>query len=93
MAKEGDCASDVTAELASRIVVRVTPRASRSRILPDQAPDGVIAFRVWVTAAPERGKANEETLRLVANEVGVPVSGLKISRGLQSRTKTITVRR
>lgn len=79
-------------ESVSRIVVRVTPRAASDRILPESGTEGALGFRVWVTAAPEKGKANREVLRLVAQEIGVPPSNLVITRGAYHRTKTISIR-
>lgn len=70
----------------SAIEIRVTPKASRNRI--ERGSDGV---RIYVTTVPENGKANAAVLKLLAKALGVPKSRLTITRGQQSRDKTIKV--
>jgi len=77
------------AELAvqgAQITVRVTPRASRDRIMPE---DGVL--RVYVTAPPDGGRANTATQRLLARALGLPKTGLRLVRGQTARQKTFEV--
>lgn len=73
--------ADVTLKL------RVTPRARSTEI---DGWDGE-TVSVRVTAAPERGKANEAALRLLADALGVPVSSLRLVRGRASRDKLVAV--
>ena len=75
----------------NRIKVRVTPKAARNRIEIEDGPDGSTTFRVWVTSAPEKGKANLQVLRLVADELGLPRSRLAITQGLNTHDKTISL--
>ena len=76
----------------NRIKVRVTPKAARNRVEIEDGPDGSTTFRVWVTSAPEKGKANLQVLRLIADELGLPRSRLAITQGLNGRDKTISFR-
>ena len=72
--------------MACRLEVRVTPRASRDRI-----EAGELSVRVWTTAAPTDGGANEAVLRLLAKRLGIAPSRLTIVRGESSRDKVIEV--
>ncbi len=64
----------------------MTPRASRDRIETDGP-----AVRVWTTAAPTDGQANEAVRRLLAKRLGVALSRLSIVRGEASRDKLFEV--
>ena len=74
------------------VPVRVTAKASTNRIHRASFEDGTDGFRVWTTAAPERGKANQAVLGLLAQEMGVPKSSLSIVRGTTTRNKLVRVR-
>lgn len=68
------------------IAVRVTPKASRDRIVRD---DG--GLRVYVTTVPENGKANDAVRQLLAKHLGVAKSRLELVRGAKSRDKLFRV--
>jgi uncharacterized protein (TIGR00251 family) len=70
---------------SAEIQVRVTPRSSRSRC------EGGEPVRVWVTAPPVDGQANEAVVRTLAEALGVPRSRVRIVRGEASRDKTVRV--
>ncbi|WP_238365090.1 DUF167 domain-containing protein [Mesobacterium pallidum] len=63
--------------------VRVTPKAARNRITVE---DGQV--RVYVTTAPEDGKANAAVAKLLATALGVGKTRLELVRGATSRDKT-----
>ncbi|WP_420569407.1 DUF167 domain-containing protein [Thalassovita sp.] len=67
----------------AEIEVRVTPKASRNRVT---LQDGTI--RVYVTTAPENGKANAAVQKLLAKSLGLAKSRLTLIRGQTSRDKT-----
>jgi len=71
----------------AQIAVRVTPKASRNRIV---FQDGVI--RAYVTTVPEGGKATKEVVKLLARALGVPKSRLELLRGATSRDKVFYLR-
>jgi uncharacterized protein len=48
-------------------------------------------YNVRVLSPPEKGEANRELLRLLADHLEVPPSRLKIIRGLTSRQKLISL--
>ncbi|MEK6720293.1 MAG: DUF167 domain-containing protein [Chloroflexota bacterium] len=70
-----------------RIAVLLTPRGGADRI------DGVVEgrLRVRVAAAPVDGAANEALLRVIAAELGVPRTSLRLVSGGTGRRKVIEV--
>ncbi|MBO9411112.1 MULTISPECIES: DUF167 domain-containing protein [unclassified Ruegeria] len=66
----------------AEINVKVTPKAALDRITLD---GGLI--RVYVTAPPTEGKANDAVRRVLAIALGVPATSLKLRRGQTSRDK------
>ncbi|MEZ5716491.1 MAG: DUF167 domain-containing protein [Paracoccaceae bacterium] len=71
----------------AEIAVRVTPKASRNRIVVEE--DG--AIRVYVTVVPEGGKANAAVQKLLAKALGLPKSRLELVRGQTARDKLFRV--
>jgi uncharacterized protein (TIGR00251 family) len=67
--------------------VRVTPRARREGVVGIH--DG--ALRVAVRAPPERGKANQAVLDLLAAELGLPRAALAIASGAAARDKAVRI--
>ena len=70
------------------IDVKVTPRARVSEIL-EAMPNGTL--KIKVIAAPERGKANQEVCRLLANYLDVPVKNVEVLLGHSSQQKRIRI--
>lgn len=73
--------------------VKVTPKAKAERILKAQATDGTTLYKIYVTAAPEDGKANKAVVALLAKALGVPKSAISITQGQTTRHKTISIHR
>ena len=67
--------------------VRATPGAKRAGVV------GVYggALKVTVTAAPERGKANEALLAVLAEALGVPARSLELIAGATARDKRVRI--
>ena len=65
----------------------LTTKSSRPRV--DRVEDG--SYKVCVSSAPERGKANRELLTVLASHLGVKKSEISIVRGEKSRNKLIRV--
>jgi uncharacterized protein len=75
-----------------RVAVKVTPKASRDRIgdiFTDA--DGRKLLKISVTAAPDRGKANEAVIRLLAKAWAVPKTSIKVTSGATDRHKILQV--
>lgn len=77
--------------LPSTIAVRVTPKAKMEQIKADKAEDGSPFYRIYVTAAPEDGKANKAVIKLLAKELGVAKSSLSVIKGETARNKVIAI--
>jgi uncharacterized protein (TIGR00251 family) len=70
-----------------RFAVRLAPRSSSNRV--DGVLDGVLKVRV--TAPAVEGAANTALVYLLAEELGVPRSGVRIVAGATSRQKLVVV--
>jgi uncharacterized protein len=66
--------------------VRVQPKASRNAI--EKSASGL---KVWVSAPPNDGQANRAVEELVAKELGVAKSWVRVIRGETSREKVLEV--
>jgi uncharacterized protein (TIGR00251 family) len=67
--------------------VRARPGAKRSEFLDEH--DG--ALRLTVTAPPDKGRANEAIVELLARELNLPRSRFEILTGETARIKRILV--
>jgi uncharacterized protein (TIGR00251 family) len=74
--------------MGSAIAVRVTPRASRNKIV-EMLADGTI--KIHIAAPPVDGEANEALIRFLAEVLNVPKSRLEIVGGQSGRDKLISV--
>jgi len=67
--------------------VRVFTKSSRPGV--NRVDDG--SYKVYVSSAPERGKANKDVLIALASYLGVKKSEITIVRGEKSRNKLIRI--
>ena len=72
----------------------VRPVKLRIRVVPGAKSTGVLgrygdAWKVRVTAPPERGRANDAVAALVARCVGVERPAVQVVAGLSSRDKVV----
>lgn len=74
--------------MGCRLEVRVAPKSGRDAVVVEESG----RVKVWVTAAPERGKANEAVVALLAKVLGVPKGSVSVVRGLSSRNKVLVVK-
>jgi uncharacterized protein (TIGR00251 family) len=75
-------------EPTTRLRLRVSPGAMRTEIAGRHG-DG---WKVRVSAAPERGRANEAVVGLLAERLGVPRESLSVVAGVSSRDKVVELR-
>ena len=68
--------------------LKVAPRASRERI---EGKTADADLKVSVTAAPERGRANDAVIALLARALRMPKSKLEVVSGAASRHKTLRI--
>ncbi len=76
-----------------RLAVRLAPKASKSAI-DGVAPDahGGAVVKVRVTAAPEKGKANDALIKLLAKETGIAKTRIQIAAGATDRRKSLFIK-
>ena len=68
--------------------IKVQPKSKESAI-GDLMEDGTLKVRV--KAAPEKGKANKEVIKLLAKKYGVKKSGIEIVSGKTEPIKLIKI--
>jgi len=68
--------------------IKVSPKSSKNEIVKiDEA-----TFRVKVTAAPDKGKANAAVIALLSEHLRVAKSRIRIVSGETSRNKKIEIK-
>ena len=72
----------------TRLRLRVSPGAGRTEIVGRQGE----AWKIRVNAAPERGRANDAVLRLLADTLGLPRAELSLVAGHAGRDKIVELR-
>lgn len=68
-----------------QILVEVRPSSSRNRI--EQISAGV--YRVWLTASPVNGQANDALIKLLSRHFKVAKSLIEIKAGKTAKTKVV----
>ncbi len=68
------------------IKVKVLPKSSRCSV--EHCGD---IYRVKVTAAPDKGKANKAVIELISDFLSVSKSKIKIVKGLTGREKVLLI--
>lgn len=69
------------------ISIHVTPRSSKNELI--KISDNT--FRAKVTAPPEKGKANETVIELLADHFNTSKSKIKLKAGSTSREKLFII--
>jgi uncharacterized protein YggU (UPF0235/DUF167 family) len=72
---------------AMRIYAKVIPRASQNKVEKISEGD----YKIWLTAAPVDGEANNMLIRTLAKYFGVSKGSLKIIGGKTARKKIIEI--
>ena len=70
-----------------RILVHVKPGKREERV----EKTGEMEYTVFIKAQPEKGRANDAVLKVLARTLKIPVAQLKITSGKTSRIKTILI--
>ena len=73
--------------MSSQLDIRVQPRAKKNAI---EVIDENRA-RAWVTAPPEKDRANKALVDLLSKKLGVSKGSIAILRGAKSRNKLIAI--
>lgn len=69
-----------------RVSLKVFPKSSRNLVLEETG-----RLKVYVSAAPEKGKANDAVLSLVAEYFGVKKQRVRLLKGAHSALKVVEV--
>jgi uncharacterized protein len=70
-----------------RLNVKVVPGSSRNQIVGWLGD----ALKIKVAAPPEKGKANEAVIELLAETLGIDADAIKIESGHASPSKVIAI--
>lgn len=71
----------------ARLALRVSPGARRAAVVGRHGA----AWKVAVTAPPERGRANADVVRLLAGALDVPPARVTLVKGAAARDKVIEI--
>ena len=69
----------------ARLRVRVTPGAPRSEVVGRHGD----AWKLRVRAAPERGRANDDLVELLAERLGIARARVRVVAGATARDKVV----
>ena len=69
------------------INIKVTPKAKENSIKKIDSTN----YHIKITAPPDKGKANQAIIKLLAKELKIPKSSLQIIKGKTSRNKIIEI--
>jgi uncharacterized protein (TIGR00251 family) len=72
----------------TRVRIRVVPGAKRAAVVGWHGD----AWKVRVTAPPERGRANDAVVELLAARLGVAARDVAVVSGVSSRDKVVELR-
>lgn len=72
--------------------LKVTTKSKFEDIKEIILPDGSTLYKVYITKAPENGKANEAVIELFSKKLKIPKSNIKMIQGLKSKEKIIQYR-
>lgn len=79
------------AEIPAALQVRVSAKAAANRLKVEYKTDGSMLVRAYVTVAAEDGKANKAVLRLLADDLDLPISAFRIIKGELCRDKVVKI--
>ncbi|MBI2094628.1 MAG: DUF167 domain-containing protein [Candidatus Omnitrophica bacterium] len=71
-----------------KLSVKVKPKAREDRVL--RLGEG--RYKVWVKAAPERGRANEAVIEVLSEHLNLPKSRFSVVSGSAFSQKVIEIR-
>ena len=76
-----------------RVNLLVTPKASVNKIgaIVQSAADGGSVLKVYVTAVPDQGKANQAVIKLMAKAWKLPKTSFSVVSGSTGRRKVIEI--
>jgi uncharacterized protein (TIGR00251 family) len=76
------------ASLSARLAVKVVPGSSRDQIVGWLGN----ALKIKVAAPPDKGRANEAVVELLAKKLGISANDIQIQSGHASPSKVLAIR-
>ncbi len=73
--------------MSAQIAVHVQPRAKTTAVAGRHGD----AIKIRLAAQPVDGAANDELVRFLAEQLGVPRAAVRIAHGLSGRRKTVVI--
>jgi uncharacterized protein len=73
--------------MTTRLIVKVVPGASQDKIVGFLGQ----ALKIRLHAPPEKGKANQSLIALLATHLNLPATNINICSGHTSRTKVVEI--
>jgi len=73
--------------MALMLDISVIPKARHQRVSLNSAGK----LRIYLTAVPEKGRANDELIELLASSLGLPKRAVTIVLGATSRKKRVSI--
>ena len=70
-----------------KLKLKVVPKASRNAVTGWLGEE----LKMMVTAVPEKGKANQAVIKLLAKTLGLPKQDISITSGHSSTCKTVVI--
>lgn len=70
-----------------KITVKVKPNSRENSV--KEISNGY--YEVWVSVPPEKGKANERVIKLLAEHLGIAKSRIFIEKGQTAKEKVIVI--
>lgn len=74
-------------EKTKDLIVTVLPRSSKNEVIEENCN----YLRVKLTAAPVKGEANKELIKILAKKYGISKSRVEILKGLTAKEKLIRI--
>lgn len=71
--------------------IKVSPKASSNRIKLELNAEKVISLKIFVTTVAEDGKANQSVIKLLAKELKIAKSRIKIIKGMTDKHKVVQI--
>jgi uncharacterized protein (TIGR00251 family) len=69
------------------LAIQLQPRAAKNEFINNQADQ----IKIRITAPPVDNEANEQLIKFIAKEFGVPQAKVTIEKGLHSRKKLLRI--
>jgi uncharacterized protein YggU (UPF0235/DUF167 family) len=80
-----------------KIIVKVKTKAKEDKVIPPErtlwkdVDENQNVYKVWVTEAPVKGKANKAVVRLLAEYFKIGESFVVLTKGSISKTKVFDI--